>query len=169
MVSNTSHQPLTMSWFSTKHGWHLGVEYVKLPFYPNKKKADYAPPFLSSYVNMSVLSCVFFHHLPGMLLSDASVLWTLCWEGSFSLCCSLSCGIDIALCSSLSLSQHELSIFGKAPFIWMSASSVSSTCSEFWSHISGKNPLGSIASWRLIITLLTLGSIIGKHWRIQWK
>lgn len=168
MVSNASLQPLTMPWFSTKHGWHLGIEYVKLPFYPNMKKADHAPPpfFLSIYVNMSVLSCVFFHHFPGMLLSDASVPWTSCWEGSFSLCRRLSCGIDIALCSlcpSLSLSQRELPIFSKASFTRMSASSVSSTCSEFWSHISGKNPLGSIASWRLIITLLTLGSIIGNH------
>lgn len=55
MVSNASLQPLTMPWFSTKHGWHLGIEYVKLPFYPNMKKADHAPPF---FINLCKHECL---------------------------------------------------------------------------------------------------------------
>lgn len=56
MVSNASLQPLTMPWFSTKHDWHLGIEYVKLPFYPNMKKADHAPPFF--FINLCKHECL---------------------------------------------------------------------------------------------------------------
>lgn len=43
---NASHLLLTMPWFSTKHGWYLGIKYVKLPFYPNIKNADQVLFFL---------------------------------------------------------------------------------------------------------------------------
>lgn len=122
-------------------------------------------PFLSCYLNTSVLFSIFFNHFLGRFLSDTRVSWNSCWEGSFSLSHGLSCGIDIAQCSSLSLSQHELPIFGKASFIWMSATSVSCTCSEYWSYILGENPLGSIVSWRSVIKSLSLDSIIGSHWK----
>lgn len=155
-VTDASHQPITMPWAYRKYHWHSGIKYMKMPFYPNMKTADYV--FLPSYINtISCLTC-FSSHFPGRFLNDTRVSWNSCWEGSFSLCHGLSCRIYIAQFSSLSLSQHELPIFSKASFIWMSANSVRSTCSEFWSCNLGETSLGL-----LLLEDLLLGCL---HWAL---